>query len=38
MKFFSLKKIMTGTMNNTQINFRIQAQRIRKLLDGDRCE
>lgn len=32
-----LQKVMTGTINSREINFRIQALQINELLDGEKC-
>lgn len=34
---FLLQKIMTGTINPQEINFRIQAINVEELLNGNRC-
>lgn len=33
----SFQKVMTGTMNDREINFRIQAIQVDEVLGGDKC-
>lgn len=33
-----LQKLMTGTMNTNEVNFRVQAGKVKKLLKGTKCD